>query len=159
MDKDVKILKGFADFAYGSLERACEGLTEKEVDWKPVPESNDARWILNHLSRISNIALPRILKGDTEYSPEGWPEDYRDQTYGVEKLMGDIEAGKKAVFDGFDGLESEALYEEIPLWGGTKKRDFALFAYLGEIINHKGQVAALRGNIKRRREKDPDFLK
>ena len=159
MDKDVKVLKGFVEFAFGSLERTSDGLTEAEAEWRPVPESNNVRWILNHLSQISNIALPRILKGDPDYTPEGWPEDYRDQTYGVEKLMGDIESGKKTVLEGFDSLKSEALYEEIPLWGGTRKRDFALYAYIGEIINHKGQIAALRGNIKRRREKDNDFLK
>ncbi len=159
MDKDVKVLKGFAEFAFGSLERTSEGLTEKEAGWKPVPETNDARWMLNHLSRVSNVSLPRILKGDPGYAPKGWPEDYKEQTYPVEKLLADIQKGKKTILQGFDGLKSEALDEEIPLWGGTRKRDFALYAYLGEIINHKGQLAALRGVIKRRRETEPDFLK
>jgi hypothetical protein len=158
MDKDVAVLKGFAEFSFGSLERACEGLTEKEADWRPIEESNNIRWILNHLSRISNLSLPRILKGEPEYTPKGWPDDYRDQIYTVEKLMEDIETGKGVVLKELSGLKSEDLKEEISLWGGKRKRDFALFAYLGEIVNHKGQIAALRGNIKRRREKYPDFL-
>ena len=158
MGKDVAVLKRFAEYAFGSLERTCEGLTEKEADWKSVEETNDARWILNHLSRITNLSLPRIIKGDPEYTPEGWAEDYRDQTYDLEKLMADIETGKNAILEGFDGLKSEDIAEEIPLWGGTRKREFALFAYMGEIVNHKGQLAALRGIIKRRREKDSKFL-
>ena len=159
MNEKGSILAEELEYAIGALERTLEGLGDDEFKFKPTPVSNSVQWQLNHISRIVNTSLPRLIKGVTEYTPKGWPEDYRDKTYGVEKLMGDIEAGKKAVFEGFNGLESEALYEEIPLWGGTRKRDFALFAYLGEIINHKGQVAALRGNIKRRREKDPDFLK
>jgi hypothetical protein len=158
MDSDVAALKRSAEYAFGSLERTCEGLTEKEADWKPAEETNDARWILNHLSRITNTALPRILKGDPEYTPAGWPEDYREQKYDLEKLLGDIASGKEAVLEGFGGLSSASLAEEIPLWGGTRKREFALFAYLGEIVSHKGQLAALRGIIKRRREKDAGFL-
>ncbi|MGD2200291.1 MAG: DinB family protein [Candidatus Bathyarchaeota archaeon] len=158
MEKDIALLRRFAEFAFGSLERTCESLTEKEADWRPVEEANNARWILNHLSRISNLSIPRILTGDPEYIPDGWPEDYREQEYKVKKLMADIKAGKKQTIEGLTGLQSKDLDEEIPLWGGTRKREFALFAYLGEIINHRGQIAALRGNIKRRREKDPNFL-
>jgi hypothetical protein len=159
MDSDVAIMKRFAVYAFGSLERTCEGLTEKEVDWKPVDEANDSRWILNHVSRIANTSLPRIIKRDSDYTPAGWPEDYREQKYSLEKLLTDIANGKDVVLEGFGALTSEALAEDIPLWGGTRKREYAIFAYLGEIINHKGQIAALRGNIKRRREKDASFLK
>jgi hypothetical protein len=158
MDSDVEVLKRLAEYAFGSLERTCEGLTEKEADWKPVEETNDSRWILNHLSRITNISLPRIFKGDLDYTPEGWPEDYREQTYDLEKLLKDIGNGKDAVLEGLGGLTSTALAEDIPLWGGTRKREYGIFAYIGEIINHKGQIAALRGIIKRRREKDASFL-
>ena len=158
MDKDVEALKSFAEYAFDSLERTCIDLTEKEVEWKPVEESNNIRWILNHLSRITNMSLPRIMKGDQEYTPAGWPADYRDQTYSTEKLMNDLKAGRGAVLDGLSRLTSENLAEEIPLWGGTRQRQFALNAYLGEIVHHKGQIAMLRGNIKRRREKDEHFL-
>jgi hypothetical protein len=155
----AEILKEFAEYAFGSLEGACEGVTEKEIEWKPVPESNDIRWILNHMARISNLSLPRIIKGTQEYTPEGWPEDYRDQTHALDKMLADIQKGKKVVLKGIGNLKDADLEAEIPMWRGTRKRKVGLFAYIGEVINHKGQIAALRGNIKRRREKDPDFLK
>ncbi|UCH57647.1 MAG: DinB family protein [Candidatus Bathyarchaeota archaeon] len=158
MDKDVAALKKFTEFAFDSLERTCKDLTEKETEWRPMEESNDIRWILNHLSRVSNLSLPRIIMGDQEYTPEGWPKDYREQTYSAEKLMSDIKAGRAAVIEGLEGLTSEDLAEEIPLWGGTRQRQFALNAYLAEIVNHKGQIAMLRGSIKRRREKNEHFL-
>lgn len=158
MDSDVAILKRFTDYAFSSLERTCKGLTETEANWSPIEEANDTRWILNHVSRITNLSIPRILKGDPDYTPQGWPEDYREQIYGLEKLLADIKTGKEAVLEDFGGLKSAALADDIPLWGGTRKREFGIFAYLGEIVNHKGQIAALRGNIKRLREKDASFL-
>ncbi|HUS78828.1 MAG TPA: DinB family protein [Patescibacteria group bacterium] len=159
MSEKGEVLKEMAAFAFGSIESTCEDLAEKEIDWRPVPESNNIRWILNHLARIANLSLPRIIKGDQSYAPEGWPEDYSDQTYTVEKMLADIQKGKKVVLEGLGKLTSENLEAEIPLWRGTRKRKEGVYAYIGELINHKGQIAALRGNIKRRREKDPNFLK
>jgi hypothetical protein len=159
MDKDISVLKRFAEYAFSSLERTCEGITETEADWKQIEESNDVRWILNHLSRITNISLPRIFKGDPDYLPEDWPSNYRDQHYSLEKLLEDIQNGKKVALDFMEKLNSESLSEDIPLWGGTRKREFGIFAYIGEIISHRGQIAAIKGNIKRRREKDSSFLK
>ncbi|UCD44412.1 MAG: DinB family protein [Candidatus Bathyarchaeota archaeon] len=159
MSEKGEVLEEMAEFAFDSIASTCEGIDEKELDWRPVPESNNIRWILNHLARIANLSLPRIIKGDQSYTPEGWPEDYRDQTYTMEKMLADIDAGKKVVLKGLKKLTSEDLEAEIPLWRGTRKRKVGVYAYIGELINHKGQIAALKGNIKRRREKDPEFLK
>jgi uncharacterized damage-inducible protein DinB len=159
LSEKSEILKEYAEYIFESLQNTNKDLTEKEIDWRPVPESNNIRWILNHLARIANVSLPRIIKGDLEYVPEGWPEDYRDKTHTLEKMLSDIEKGKKAVVEGIGKLTSKDLEAEIPLWGGTRKRKTGLFAYLGELIHHRGQIAALRGDIKRRREKDPNFLK
>lgn len=159
MSEKAKVLKEFAEFSFERFERTVEGLTEKEIDWRPVPESNNIRWILNHLARIANLSLPRIIKGDQEYTPEGWPEDYKDQKYPLEKYLADIKKGKEVVLEGIGKLSSDDLEAEIPLWRGKRKRKIGLFAYIGELVHHKGQLAMLRGNIKRRREKDTDFLK
>ncbi len=159
MSEKGEVLKEMAEFAFDSIANISEGIAEKELDWRPVPESNNIRWILNHLARIANQSLPRIIKGDQSYVPEGWPEDYRDQTYTADKMLADIDAGKEVVLKGLKKLTSEDLEAEIPLWRGTRKRKVGVYAYIGELINHKGQIAALKGNIKRRREKDPEFLK
>jgi hypothetical protein len=98
---------------------------------------------------LTNVSIPRILRGDPDYIPEDWPEDYREKRHSIEKMMGDIEGGKEAVFEGIGKLTSEQLEETIPLWGGTKKRKTGLFAYLGELIHHNGQIAYIRGTIKR----------
>ena len=158
MDKDVAVLKRFAEYAFESLERTCQGLTEEEAEWKSVEEANNTRWILNHVSRIANTSLPRALKKDSDYAPSGWPENYREENYSVEKLFRDINGARATVDEAFDVISSQDLAEEIPGRRGPRKRELALFTYIGEIIGHKGQIAAIRGNIKRRREKDSAFL-
>lgn len=158
MDPKIEVLKELAEYQFDALKRTCEGITEKEADWKPMDESNNLRWILNHLARITNISIPRIVKADPEYMPKDWPADYREQHYTVEKLMADLEKGSEKSTKLISTLKAPQLQEEIPLWGGTRTRQTGLFAYLGEIVSHKGQIAMLRGNIKRRREKDTAFL-
>jgi hypothetical protein len=127
--------------------------------WRPTEESNNIEWILNHLARISNVALPRVIRGDPNYTPAGWPNDYKEHQYGIDRYMADIAVGKRASMDGLAALSDSQLEEEIPLWGGTRKRKIGLFAYIGEIIHHRGQIAFIRGTVKRRKEKDPDFLR
>lgn len=159
MSGDVEFLKGLAEMAFGRLERATKELTEKEIDWRPLEEANSIRWILTHLSRICNVGFPRIFKGDPDYTPADWPDDYVGNTsYSLGKIMGDLEEGKRTVMSGLRGLTAADLKADIPLWGGTRKRQFALMAYLSEIIHHAGQIAYLKGAIRRRREADEHFL-
>ena len=154
MDKDVAVLKRLAVYAFDSLERTCQGITEEEAEWRPVEEANNTRWILNHVSRIANIALPRALNEKSDYTPSGWPENYQEETFTVEELFRDINAARATVEKAFDAVTSQDLAVEIPGRRGPRKRELALFIYIGEIIGHKGQIAAIRGNLKRRREKD-----
>jgi uncharacterized damage-inducible protein DinB len=158
MSEKASILKEYAEYVYESLGRTVEGLTEREMGWRPTEVSNNIEWILNHLARISNLSLQRIIKGDPEYKPSGWPDDYADRHHGLEKMLKDIDAGKKAVLEEMGKLSDADLEEEIPLWGGKRKRKTGLFAYLGELMHHRGQIAYLRGTMKRLKEKDPKFL-
>ena len=155
----ARILKEFAEYHFNSLEEALKGLDEDEANYKPTDESNSIEWIINHLCRISNTALPRIIKGDPNYKPIGWPVDYKDKHYSLDRYMSDLAAGKRTVLDLIEKLTDAQLEEEIPLWGGTKKRKVGLFAYLGEVVHHKGQIAYIRGTVKRFKAKNPNFLK
>ena len=158
MSLKAQILKEYAEWTYNSLSETVKGIDDQELKWNPTPESNSIQWILNHLSRISNLSLPRIIKGDPNYKPFGWPDDYKDRQLTFEKVMSDIAQGKAMVIDGLNKLTDEQLEQEIPLWGGTRKRKIGIFAYIGELIHHRGQIAFIRGTIKRKREKDPNFL-
>jgi len=154
----AQILKEYAEYHFNALEETLKGLDEDEANYKPTDESNSVEWIVNHLCRISNTALPRIIKGDPNYKPFGWPDDYKEQHYSLDKYMADLAVGKRMTLDGIGKLTDAQLEEEITLWGGTKKRKVGLFAYIGEIVHHKGQIAYIRGTVKRFKAKDPGFL-
>lgn len=158
MSTKAQILKEFAEYHFNSLEDALKDLGEDEAYYRPTDESNSIEWIVNHLCRISNIALPRIIKGDPNYKPIGWPDDYGDRHPSLNKYMADLASGKKMVLDSLGNLTDEQLEEEIPLWSGSKKRKVGLYAYLGEVVHHKGQIAYIRGTVKRFKLKDPNFL-
>lgn len=158
MSEKVEMIRTFAEISFDRFGRTIKDLSEKELDWRPVDEANSIRWILTHLSQQWNVGIPSVLKGDPEYKPEGWPEDYHNQSLSLERLMSDIEKGKSAVMSGLGELSPEDLEAEIPLWGGTRKRQFGLLMYLSEVLHHEGQIIYLKGAINRRRQTDKHFL-
>jgi len=56
-------------------------------------------------------------------------------------------------------LSDEQLEEVLPMMSGPYPRKIGLFAYVGELFHHRGQIAFIRGTVKRLRERDPGFLK
>jgi hypothetical protein len=148
----AEILAEELEWALGSLKRTSENLGEDEFKYVPTPVSNSIQWQLNHISRIVNASLPRLIMGVTEYTPEGWPSDYREQDYPLDKLMEDIAKGANKALPMLKELSNEDLEAEIPMWGGKRQRKIGLFAYIGEVYHHKGQVAYIRGTYKRLNE-------
>lgn len=159
MSEKVEFVKTVAEMAFERFDWTTKDLSKKEIDWRPVEETNSIQWILTHLSQQWNVGIPRILKGDPEYKPEDWPKDYvGNRSYSFEKIMSDIKKGRSIVMSSLGKLTLTELETEIPLWGGTKKRQYGLLMYLTEIFHHVGQIAYIRGAIKRRRQTDEHFL-
>jgi uncharacterized damage-inducible protein DinB len=159
MSERARFLAEEFEFAFARLKDTMKDVDEKEYHYSLTEKSNSISVILNHISRITNLNMPRIITGDSSYMPEGWPSDYVEHNYGIEKLMNDIEIGKKRVIDGVAGLSDEELDEVIQMMSGPYPRKIGLFAYVGELFHHRGQIAFIRGSIKRLRENDPDLLK
>ena len=152
MNEKASILAEQLEWIVSRVESSCNDLSDEEYKWIPTKVSTSVQWQLNHISRIINVALPRLIKGVTEYTPEGWAEDYRDQDYPVDKLLADIKKGKEVSIKKLNKVSNEAMDEEIPLWGGKKLRKEGLFAYIGEIYHHRGQLTYIRGTYKRLNE-------
>jgi hypothetical protein len=159
MSERKDMIKFLAENAFGRCNRAFQDLTEKDIEWRPVPESNNMRWILTHLSIEWNVGLPRMIKGDAKYKPTGWPDDYDKVSHTLPKLLSDLETGKAAVLAGIESLKPADLDASVDLGRGPRKRIEMLTSYLLEAVQHSGQITMLKGNIKRRREKEPNFLK
>ena len=159
MSEKVASIKKFVEFAFERFDWTIKDLAEKEIDWRPLKETNSIRWILTHLSQQWNMGIHKILKGDPEYKPKDWPEDYIDnRSYSLSKIKSDLEKGKKNFISGLEELTLEELEAEIPLWEGKKKRQFGLLLYVSEIFHHVGQIAYIIGAIKRRKQTNDHFL-
>ena len=159
MSAKAEVLGEAFEFAFSALERTLLGTDDEEYTYRLTPASNDIQSILNHISRMTNLNIPRIISGDFSYAPEGWPDDYVEHGYGLDQQVNDIDEGKEKVLGGVAGLSDEQLEEVLPMMSGPYPRKIGLYAYLGELFHHRGQIAFIRGTIKRLRERDLGFLK
>ena len=146
---DVHVMKEHVEYVFELLKNTLEGITEEELDWRPTEEANNIRWILTHISRIYNTTLTGRIAGNPDYIPKNWDKDYEKKHHSLEKLLKDIEIGKIAVIEGLSDISKSDLEVEMPLWGGMVKRKFGVFNHISEIAHHKGQIAYIRGIIKR----------
>jgi len=159
MDERVELIKRFAELGFERFDWAMKGISEKEIDWRPIKDTNSLRWILTHLSQQWNVGIHKILRGDPEYKPRDWPEDYIDnRSYSLSRMMSEIERGRKNLLISLEKLTSAELDAEIPLWGGKRKRQYGLLLYISEIFRHVGQIAYIRGAISRQKQTDNHFL-
>jgi hypothetical protein len=159
MSEKAALIKRFVEIAFERFDWAMKDLSEKEIDWRPLKETNSIRWILTHLSQQWNVGIHKILKGDPEYKPKDWAEDYIDnRSYSLSKIMSDIEKGRADFINCLEELTLAELDAKIPLWGEKRRRQYGLLLYASEIFHHVGQIAYIRGAIKRREQTDDDFL-
>ncbi len=159
MSEKVELIKTLAEIAFERFDSAIKDISKKEIDWRPIQETNSLRWILTHLSQQWNVGIHRILKRDPEYKPKDWPEDYvGNRSYSFEKIMSEIESGKDRVMNRLEELTPTELEAEITLWRGTRKLQLYLLIYISEIFHHVGQITYIRGAIGRRRQTDERFL-
>ena len=159
LSEKIESLKSFANVAFGRFDMTMKDLKEADVEWKPVEEANNIKWILTHLSQQWNVGFQRTFKGDNGYKPAGWPDDYvgsKSITYA--KLSVDLAKGRAAVLEGLGKLTVADLVVEVQSLSGMVKRYDRLMRQLSEIMHHEGQIAYIRGAIGRKRQKDGHFL-
>ena len=159
MLEKTESLRAFATLAFGRFDSTMKDLKESEIDWKPVDEANNIRWILTHLSQQWNVGFQRTFKGDNNYKPAGWPDDYvGNKSVTFAKLLADMAKGRAAVLEGLGRLSAADLLVEVQSPSGPVKRYDRLMRQISETIHHEGQIAYIRGAIGRRRQTDSRFL-
>lgn len=149
MSEQASIIQENAEFLFTRLIKTVEGLTEEEAEWKPTPESNNIVWQLNHLSRITNLSIPRLIKDNHDWTPPNWDPNYKEAINNIDRLIQDLEKSKERVIIGLGELNKAQLEKETKYWGGIRKQKEGIFAYLAEIAHHKGQIAYIRATYAR----------
>jgi hypothetical protein len=159
LSEKIESLKAFAILAFGRFDNSMKDLKESEIDWRPVEEANNIKWILTHLSQQWNVGFQRTFKGDNSYKPRGWPDDYvGNKSVTLARLLTDLTKGRAIVLEELGKLSPSDLSVDIQSPSGLVKRYDRLMRHISEIIHHEGQIAYIRGAIERRRQKDSRFL-
>lgn len=135
------------DFMFGAIIENLLNLSEEEMHWKPVEESNTIHKILVHTIRIAYILTPQVIEGTVK--PTGWDDDYEDSPHSYQELLEDMEKAKEKVVKGIESMNDDYLNETLQLWGRDLVRKHLLFHLLREMVHHSGQIAMLKGMYKR----------
>ena len=133
----------FTEYIFREIIHTNEEITTEILDWKPHEESNNIRWILTHQTRIASILLPQILTGTN--NPSGWDDNYQEQPHSLDELKNDLNEAKEKVLSLLDGLDEESMNNEILVWGSKHPRKEAVYALLGELLHHNGQISMIKG--------------
>ena len=159
MSAKAEALREAYEFAFEALTRTLEGTDDREYTYRLTPASNNIQAILQHLSRLTNHNIPSIIRRQPHHTPGDKLAEPDEPNKSLEKLLDDIDEGKEKVLGGVARLSDEQLEEVIPMMSGPYPCKIGLYAYLGELFHHRGQIAFIRGTVKRLRERDPGFLK
>ena len=145
--ESMNVLTDFAEYIYREIIHTNDEITPEALDWKPVKEANSIHWILTHQTRIAYLLIPQVII-DT-YNPDGWDDDYQEKPHTLEELIKDQKKAREKVLPMIDGLSDEDLNKEIMIWGKMRPKKEPIFALLGELMHHNGQIAMLKGIKKR----------
>jgi uncharacterized damage-inducible protein DinB len=154
MSERIQVLRELAQYVFNRFERISKDLSEEELEWRPTEKSNNIRWILTHISVIINMYVPQAIYREPSYYPKDRPKDYQKTQYNFEKLLNDINSGKKRFYEDLGTLSDNDLEVMISRRDGAKTMQWCLIHYLSEISHHKGQIAFLRGTMNRLRKSD-----
>ena len=140
-------LADFADYIFDRLMHTIDGISESELNWKPVEETNSIHWILTHTTRIAYLLIPQVISGT--HNPAGWDDNYEQQKHSFEDLKNDLDKARKLVVNDIRDLDEKQLEKKVNIWGKERPLKEPIFALLGELLHHNGQMAMLRGIYKR----------
>jgi uncharacterized damage-inducible protein DinB len=141
------LLTDFTEYIFREITNTNDKITPEILDWRPVEEANSTHWILTHQTRIASLLIPQVITGTN--NPAGWDDNYQEQPHSLEELRNDLREAREKVLTLLDGLEEEDLNRGIMIWGSTQPLKEAIFALLGELMHHNGQIAMLKGINKR----------
>ena len=143
----MNVLTDFAEYIFREITYTNDDISPEILDWKPVDEANNIHWILTHQTRIASVLLPKVLTRTN--NPTNWDDDYQEQPHSLEELRRDQKDAREKVLTLLGGISEEDLSKETAIWGKKMPLKEPVFALLGELMHHNGQIAMLKG-MKRR---------
>jgi len=143
-------------------DRALEGLSQADAEWRPTEECNSIAFILWHMAQVEDFYVNRVLRRQARLYDEGWAEKLGtpagDSGYGytveqlrawrapeLETLRAYAEAVRESTLQFIEELPAEKVTELARPDRPPDTIGGILSRLATEIALHTGQMDYLRG--------------
>lgn len=153
------------------LPEVVSGLSVEELRWRPDAEANPVGWLVWHLTRVQDDHVAEIAGSDQLWSADGWAErfglPYEESAIGFGQSSEEVAAFAVEDPELLTGYHAAVHSATLRLLGRLDDEEFArvvdrrfdppvtvaarLVSVIGEIAQHAGQAAYVRGLLERRR--------
>lgn len=145
--KEVRLLQDMTDYQYKSLWGNLKGITEKEADWEPNPESNSTRWVIGHLCWFEEW-MADAIENKGRYLTDKKPMSIPEPT--MEALRTRFDAARARSIQVIKSLTADMLSKKVLFVGRVEVTLFNLLqTQVTHMSGHRFQVRYIRGTYSR----------
>jgi hypothetical protein len=145
--KEVQLLQDMTESQYKSLWGNLKGITEKEADWKPNPESNSARWVVGHLCWFEEW-MADAIENKGRYLTDKKPMSIAEPT--MEAMKARFDAARTRSINVVKALTPDMLSKKVIFVGRVEVTIFNLFqTQVTHLSGHRFQIRYIRGTYSR----------
>jgi len=163
----AELLADAFDRIHQAAHQAVDGLTDKQLTFRPDPDANSIAWLVWHLTRIQDDHVSDLAGREQVWTGSGWaarfglPFDPAETGYGhspeqvtqvsvesAELLTGYFDAVHGQTLDYVRGLAGDDLDRVIDdSWDPPVTLGVRLVSVISDDLQHAGQAAYLRGLV------------
>jgi hypothetical protein len=171
MTTATAILRDAFERVHEELPSIVDGMSPEELLWRPDPDANPLAWLVWHLARVQDDHLAAIADLEQVWTRGGWVDrfalPYPTEALGYGQTSDEVGAftvsdpvtliGYHAAVHDFTvrilDREDERTLERVVdrRWDPPVTAAARLVSVVGDITQHLGQAAYLRGLVERRR--------
>lgn len=145
--KEVQLLQDMAAWEYKSLWGNLKGITEKEADWKPNPESNPVRWVLGHICWYEEW-MADAIENKGRYLTDKNPMSVQEPT--IEAMKARFDAARTRSISVVNGLTPDMLAKKVIFVGRVETPIYNLLkTQTTHMSGHRYQIRYIRGTYSR----------
>lgn len=136
LENVVKLFHQYKDMA----DKAIAQVGEKEIGWKPEPESNSIAIVMQHLAGNLRSRWTDFLASDGEKPWRDRDAEFEEHSLSKGELLDRWEKGWASVFDALNGIDEKAVERTIKIRGEPLTVLEALNRSLTHTAYHVGQI-------------------
>ena len=145
--KEVRMLQDMTASQYKTLWGNLKGITEKEADWKPNPESNSARWVVGHLCWFEEW-MADAIENKGRYLTDKNPMSVKEPS--MEAMRARFDAARTRSAEVVKALTPDMLSKKIVFVGRAEVTLFNLLqTHVTHLSGHRFQIRYIRGTYSR----------